>query len=110
MSVFVLVVNDVSTTNFEKAIEVQIRSAGKIKFIPQGYGQPGSQGANGVANGPMQAHPQSGLLSNVRFEWDQSGFEFGSDIVKALAGHHRQHEPVPNEVSESAGMAAAQVV
>jgi|SRR5579863_355921 len=110
MAAFVLVVNDVPTTHLEKALEVQIRSAGKVKFIPQGYPQPGAQGAHGVANAPMQASPQSGLLSNVRFEWDQSAFEFGSEIVKALAGHHRQHESVPVDGSESAAVTAPSVV
>ena len=110
MAAFVLVVNDVLTTHFEKALEVQIRSAGKVKFIPQGYPQPGAQGAHGVANAPMQASPQNGSLSHVRFEWDESGFAFGSEIVKALAGHHRQPESVPLDNAESASVAASSVV
>jgi hypothetical protein len=56
------------------------------------------------------ANPQNGLLSNVRFEWDQTGFEFGSEIVKALAGHHRQNEPVPVDGAELAAVAASSVV
>ena len=84
MAAFVYFVNDVLTTRLEKVLEVKIRSAGKVKFIPQGYPQPGEGGTHGVANAPMQASPQNGSLSHVRFEWDESGFAFGSEIVKAL--------------------------
>jgi len=36
--------------------------------------------------------PKEELLNFVRFEWNQAGAEIGAEIVKVLAGHHRQQE------------------
>ena len=96
MAQFVLVASGVTHADFEKAMEIKIRAQQKVLFIPQNSDNQGVQ-----SQGMYSAKPNPGakeeLLNFVRFEWNQAGAEFGAEIVKVLAGHHRQeaeqHEP-----------------
>jgi len=94
MAQFVLVANGASNVDFEKAMEVKIKSAGKVKFVPQAVGQ-GATGGHNVVTGSMNSANE--ILSSVRFEWDQSGHQFGAEIVNALAGHHPHDGEPPME-------------
>jgi hypothetical protein len=91
MSQFVLVANGISSEDFEKAMEVKIRSGGKISFLPQQV-----QGQHGVTTQSMSSVKASPaaleVLNSVRFEWAHDGEEFGAEIVRVLAGHRHQHE------------------
>ncbi len=89
MAQFVLVASGVSTVDFEKAMEVKIKSHEKVRFVPQGV--PGNQGN---PSSPSMSSAKAGnaeVLNNIRFEWDHEGHTFGAEIVSVLAGHHR-HE------------------
>ena len=96
MAQFVLVASGVTDADFEKAMEIKIRAQQKVLFVPQNSDNQGVQ-----SQGMYSAKPNPGakqeLLNFVRFEWNQAGAEFGAEIVKVLAGHHRQeaeqHEP-----------------
>jgi hypothetical protein len=97
MPQFVLVANGVTSAQFEKALEVKIRSGSAVSFIPQAMLQqiPTSQGVSslGMATGqirPIQSKPPEEVLNGVRFEWGENASEFGSEIVKMLA---QKHEP-----------------
>ena len=92
MPQFVFVASGISNEHFEIAMDVKIKSRDTVKFVPQGNPQhnggvisPGMSSAKIPANAPE-------LLHNVRFEWDQNGAEFGAEIVRVLAGHHRKQE------------------
>ena len=87
MAQFALIASGVSTEHFEKAMEVKIRSGGKVSFVPQVAQQNGAitHGMSSIKNG------NADVLNTIRFEWTQDGEEFGAEIVRALAGqHHRQ--------------------
>lgn len=88
MAQFVLVASGISSEHFEKAMEIKIRSREKVSFVPQAGQQHGvvTHGMLSVKTGNVE------LLNTVRFEWDQSGEEFGAEIVHALAGHQYQHQ------------------
>ena len=96
MAQFVLVASGVTDADFEKAMEIKIRAGQKVLFVPQNSDNQGVQ-----SQGMYSARPNPGakqeLLNFVRFEWNQDGAEFGSEIVKLLAGYHcqdaEQHEP-----------------
>jgi hypothetical protein len=98
MSQFVLVAGGISNENFEKAMEVKIRSSGKITFVPQHGNQHGvtTTGMTSTKVNPQQP-TGADVINMVRFEWNHDGEEFGAEIVRALAGHYhqreQQHEP-----------------
>jgi hypothetical protein len=94
MAQFVLVANGITNVQFEKAMEIKIRSGNKVAFVPQGA-QQGQGQSHGVGSGAMTSTKQQNaedLLTGVRFEWPELGAEFGADIVRALAGHHHPEE------------------
>jgi hypothetical protein len=90
MAQFVLVASGISSENFEKAMEVKIRSGGKVSFVPQTVNQNGAH-TMGMSSAKPNANG-SEVLNIVRFEWGHDGEEFGAELVRALAGHHHQHE------------------
>jgi hypothetical protein len=91
MAQFVLITSGVTDADFEKAMEIKIRGRENVVFIPQDCNNHGV-----VTQGMYSAKPSPSakeeLLNLVRFEWNQAGAEFGAEIVKVLAGHHRQQE------------------
>jgi hypothetical protein len=88
MAQFVLVSSGISNSQFEKSMEIMNRSDGKITFVPQAI-----QNQNGVTTPGMSSHKTTAeapakeeeILNAVRFEWTESGADFGSEIVKVLA-------------------------
>jgi hypothetical protein len=95
MAQFVLVANGISSEDFEKAMAIKIRAGGKVSFVPQVVqGQHGvtTHGMSSAKVAPQNPNSQEEVLNVVRFEWDQSGEEFGAEIVRALAGHRHQQE------------------
>ncbi len=97
MSHFILVSNGVTSAQFEKALEVQIKSKGAVTFTPQPMAQ-NSPINNGVSsNGMVSQKINTGkgvedIQNGVRFEWDEGGAHFGSEIVRLLA-HQPTEEP-----------------
>ena len=93
MAQFVLVASGITNENFEKAMEVKIRSAGAITFVPQ---QSNQHGVNAAGMSSVKVNPQqptsADVLNMVRFEWNHDGEEFGAEIVRVLAGHHHNRE------------------
>jgi hypothetical protein len=96
MAQFVLVTSGVTHADFEKAMEIKIRAQEKVLFIPQNANNHGVQSGSMYSVKPNPSAREE-LLNLVRFEWNQTGAEFGAEIIKVLAGHHRheaeQHEP-----------------
>ena len=92
MAQFILVANGVTNENFEKAMEVKIRSGAKITFVPQHSQQHGvtSSGMSSTKGGSQQA--TADLLNTIRFEWNRDGEEFGAELVRVLAGHRKEEE------------------
>ena len=92
MAQFILVANGVSNADFEKAFEVKLKAGGKINFLPQPVQQ--GQGSGVASTGLNSVKPPNApeVLNGVRFEWDQTGEEFGAEIVRALAGHRHHQE------------------
>ena len=90
MAQFVLVANEVTDVDFEKAMEVKIRSGDKVKFVPQGLVAGHPSNANQLV-GSQPMNSAGNILNNVRFEWNHAGHEFGAEIVLSLAGHHKHH-------------------
>jgi hypothetical protein len=88
MAQFVLVSSGISNAQFEKSMEIMNRSDGKITFVPQairdqnGVTTPGMSSHKATADAPAQ---EGEILNTVRFEWTESGADFGSEIVKVLA-------------------------
>jgi hypothetical protein len=88
MAQFVLVSSGIGNSQFEKSMEIMNRSDGRVRFVPQAV-----QNQNGVTTPGMSSHKpvdqapdQAGeILNAVRFEWTESGADFGSEIVKVLA-------------------------
>ena len=88
MAQFVLVSSGISNSQFEKSMEIMNKSAGKVTFVPQPV-----QNQNGVTTPGMSSHKtnaqapahEEDILNAVRFEWTESGADFGSEIVKVLA-------------------------
>ena len=91
MAQFVLVTSGVTHADFEKAMEIKIRAQEKVIFIPQNSNNHGVQN-QGMYSARANPSAKEELLNLVRFEWNQAGAEFGAEIVKVLAGHHRQQE------------------
>ena len=91
MAQFVLVTSGVTHADFEKAMEIKIRAQDKVIFIPQNSNNHGVEN-QGMYSAKGSPSAKEELLNLVRFEWDQAGAEFGAEIVKVLAGHHRQQE------------------
>ncbi len=88
MAQFVIVASGVSNVQFEKAMEIKIKAGNKVNFVPQGA-QQGQTLGGGVGSSPMAStkptQTAQDQLNNVRFEWQESGAEFGAEIVRALA-------------------------
>ena len=84
MAQFVLVANDVSNSDLEKALVIQTQAAPKVVFVPQ------QVDAFGVRSPGMASIGNTQLLNGVRFQWADDGAEFGAQIMKALA-----HPPAP---------------
>ena len=88
MAQFVLVSSGISNSQFEKSMEILNKSAGKVTFVPQAI-----QNQNGVTTPGMSSHKitapapdqEVDILNAVRFEWTESGADFGSEIVKVQA-------------------------
>jgi len=91
MAQFVLVTSGVTHADFEKAMEIKNRAQEKVTFIPQNSNNHGVQ-TQGMYSAKANPNAKEELLNLVRFEWNQAGAEFGAEIVKVLAGHHRQQE------------------
>jgi hypothetical protein len=94
MANFVFVASGVSNERFEKAMEVKIKAGDLVKFLPQGH--PQNQGgitSPGMTSSKLQTQPNGpDVLTNVRFEWDQAGAEFGAEIALVLAGKVAKQE------------------
>ena len=74
-------------------MEIKIRSDRKVSFVPQHGSQYGVTTTGMASVAPTPQNPNAPeVINTVRFEWNQDGEEFGAEIVRALAGHHRQHE------------------
>jgi hypothetical protein len=93
MAQFVLVASGVTASQFEKAIEIKIESAGKVSLIPQAVNQHGAQTQS--MNTTRENANAEEILHVVRLEWTEAGAEFGARIVKALA--HRNGPMPPPE-------------
>ncbi len=92
MPQFVFISSGVTNVQFEKAMEIKIKSDGKVSFVPQ------QSNSHGVGTGSMSSSKASQqakeeTLDSVRFEWTEAGAEFGAEIVKALAHQHNPPEP-----------------
>ena len=96
MAQFVLVTSGVTDADFEKAMEIKVHAQEKVLFVPQNCDNHGVQ-SQGMYSAKPHPSGKGELLNFVRFEWNQARAEFGAEIVKALAGQHRQeaeqHEP-----------------
>jgi hypothetical protein len=92
MAQFVLVASGISTVDFEKAMEVKIRSDGKISFLPQAVQSQHAVTTQGMSSVKTAQQNSPEILNAVRFEWDQTGEEFGAELVRVLAGHRHHHE------------------
>ena len=84
MAMLTLVINGVSQEQFERMIDIQTKSAGSVKFLPQGGH------TNNVQTQPMNfvdkqtAPPQPARYDIVRFECKEEGAKFLADIVKVF--------------------------
>jgi hypothetical protein len=79
MTQFILVANGITNENFEKAMEVKIRAAAKITFVPQGASQHGATTQSMSSAKPASNAPAE-VLNSVRFEWTHDGEELGAEF------------------------------
>jgi hypothetical protein len=95
MPTFVLVANGINKKQFEKATELSTKAGNKLSFVPQASNANGAntQGLTTYRPNPMPNQPSAEeLFSNVRYEWNIEGAEFGAELVKILAHHHEDEK------------------
>ena len=83
MAQFIFVANGITIAQFEKAIGIQVEANGKVSFVPQANSQ-NNVNTNSMTSGKLKSDAPE-TLQIVRFEWADSGSDFGAEIVKILA-------------------------
>lgn len=84
MATFVMVINQITSEQFEKMIAIQVKSGDKIKFVPQptnNHAVTTQQFTSSVQNVNRSGQTvQEQVYANVRLEWTDDGAKFAREI------------------------------
>jgi hypothetical protein len=79
MAKFVVVINEVSVSGFEKIMSIVSTSGGQVKFIPQAVSQSGIN-----TQYSMTGPDDKGLYHYLRIEFDDKGLDKAVDVLKSF--------------------------
>jgi hypothetical protein len=95
MAQFVMIINEVTTEELAKILEIQSRSGEKLRWVSQGHPQsnpPGisspnmQQAVRTVGNPPKQEV----VYNFIRLEWPESSAHFAREILNLFAREEKK--------------------